>query len=264
MSLTETSKALWRDDTKLQAYRPGISSKPTIDIYTLAGRKLRSIPWDKGTIKTLGWSEEEALLVVTTDGNVRCYDIQGDFSHFSLGQAAEDHGVESVRFYASGLVALLGNNTFVTVSSYTEPRPKVLASPPAGEIHSWAIVSPEHTLSRSVEVLLSVGKTVYVVDATDSEDRLIDIGPFSHISVSPDGRFANLYGVDGRAHIISSDFQQRLFTHESDSKTPPQYVEWCGTEALIAWEDEVHIIGPGDLSSSYIYDSTRVHIISGG
>lgn len=201
---------------------------------------------------------------MTTDGNVRCYDIQGDFSHFSLGQAAEDHSVVSCRFYASGMVALLGNNTFVTVSSYSEPRPKPLANPPAGEIHSWAIVSPEHTLSRSVEVLISIGKTVHVLDAMDCEDRLIDIGPFSHISVSPDGRFANLYGVDGRAHIISSDFQQRLFTHESDSRTPPQYVEWCGTEALIAWEDEVHIIGPGDLSSSYIYDSTRVHIISGG
>lgn len=90
--------ALWRDDTKLQAYQAGRSSKPTIDIYTLAGRKLRSIPWDKGAIQTLGWSEEEALLVVTTDGNVRCYDIQGDFSHFSLGHGAENHGVKSCRY----------------------------------------------------------------------------------------------------------------------------------------------------------------------
>lgn len=71
-----------------------------------------------------------------------------------------------------------------------------------------------------------------------------------------------MYGADGRAHIISSDFQERIFEHESDSKTPPKYVEWCGSEALIAWEDEVHIIGPGDTSSSYIYDSTRVHVIS--
>lgn len=160
------------------------------------------------------------------------------------------------------MVALLGNNSLVSVSSYSEPRPKQLASTPDGEIHSWAIISPDHTLSRSVEVLLSIGRTVHVVDATDCEDRFLDIGPFTHISVSPDGRFANLYGADGRAHIISSDFQERIFEHESDSKTPPKYVEWCGSEALIAWEDEVHIIGPGDTSSSYIYDSTRVHVIS--
>lgn len=167
------------------------------------------------------------------------------------------------RFYDHGMVALLGNNSLVAVSSYSEPRPKALATTPEGTIHSWALVSPNHTLSRSVEVLLSVEQTVYVVDATDCEDRFLDIGPFSHISVSPDGRYVNLYAKNGKAHVISSDFQERLFEHDSDSKTPPKYVEWCGSDALIAWEDEVHIIGPGDVSSSYIYDSTRVHVISG-
>ncbi|KAI6767945.1 hypothetical protein HG530_005954 [Fusarium avenaceum] len=237
--------ALWRDDTKLLAYQPGRSAKPAIDIYSLAGQKLRSIPWDKGTIKGLGWSEDETLLVVTADGH-----------------GADNYSVESCRFYDHGMVALLGNNSLVTVSSYSEPRPKALAQTPEGEIHSWSIVSPNHTLSRSVEVLLSVEKTVYVVDATDCEDRFLDIGPFSHISVSPDGRYVNLYAVNGKAHVISSDFQERLFEHDSDSQTPPLYVEWCGTDALIAWEDEVHIIGPGDSSSSYIYDSTRVHVVS--
>ncbi|KND89060.1 putative vacuolar protein sorting-associated protein 16 [Tolypocladium ophioglossoides CBS 100239] len=256
--------ALWRDDTKLLAHQPGRSSKPAIDIYSLAGKKLRSIPWDKGVIAGLGWSEDESLLVVTADGNVRCYDLQGDFSNFSLGHGADNYGVESCRFYDNGMVALLGNNSLVTVSSYAEPRPKLLATAPEGEgeIHAWAIISPDHTLSRSVEVLLSVGSTVFVVDATDCEDRFLDIGPFSHISVSPDGRYVNLYGKNGKAHVISGDFQDKLFEHHSDSQTPPQYVEWCGSDAIIAWEDEVHIIGPGVQSSSYIYDSTRVHVIS--
>ncbi|UKZ68569.1 uncharacterized protein TrAtP1_009594 [Trichoderma atroviride] len=187
---------------------------------------------------------------------------RGDFSHFSLGNGADNYGVESCRFYDNGLVALLGNNTLVTVSSYAEPRPKLLASVPAGEIHSWGIIAPNHTLSRSVEVLLSIGSTVYVVDATDCEDRFLDVGPFSHISVSPNGGFVNLYGKNGKAHVISSDFQERLFEHNSNSNTPPKYVEWCGSDAIIAWEDEVHVIGPGDESSSYIYDSTRVHVVS--
>ncbi|KAI5457799.1 vacuolar sorting protein [Mariannaea sp. PMI_226] len=254
--------ALWRDDTKLLAYQPGISSKPSIDIYSLSGKKLRSIPWDKGQIKGLGWSEDETLLVVTADGIVRCYDLQGDFTQFSLGHGADNHSVVSCRFYDHGMVALLGDNTLVTVSSYSEPRPKTLATIPEGEIHSWAIVSPNHTLSRSVEVLLSIEQTVYVLDATDCEDRFLDIGPFSHISISPDGRYVNLFAKNGKAHVISSDFQERLMEHDSDSQTPPQYVEWCGSDAIIAWEDEVRIIGPGDVSSSFIYDSTRVHVIS--
>ncbi|KAM3520465.1 hypothetical protein MY4038_009414 [Beauveria bassiana] len=254
--------ALWPDETKLQAHQPGKSSKPSIDIYSLAGQKLRSIPWDQGSIKGLGWSDAETLLVVAADGHVRCYDLQGDFSHFSLGHGADNYGVESCRFYNSGMVALLGNNTLVTVASYSEPRPKLLATPPSGEIGAWAIVPPAYTLSRSVEVLLSIEATVYILDAADCEDRLPDFGSLSHISVSPDGRFVTLYASDGKAHVTSSDLQDLEFVHESDSKTPPQYVEWCGSDAIIAWEDEVHIIGPNDQSASYIYDSTRVHVIS--
>ena len=177
--------------------------------------------------------------------------------------AKTSYSADVFRFYDSGMVALLGNNTLVTVTSYTEPRPRMLATPPSDEIYSWAIIPPENTLSRSVEVLLSIQNTVFVVDASECEDRYLNVGPFSHISVSPDGRFVNLYSTGGKAHVVSSDLQEPIFEHESDSKTTPQYVEWCGSDAIVAWEDEVHIIGAGDQSSSYIYDSTRVHVISG-
>ena len=42
--------------------------------------------WDHGTIKGLGWSEDEKLIVVTEDGTVRVYEgLQSDFVPFSLG-----------------------------------------------------------------------------------------------------------------------------------------------------------------------------------
>jgi hypothetical protein len=42
--------------------------------------------WDKGSVRGLGWSEDEKLLVVTEDGTVRCYfDLQSDFVPFTLG-----------------------------------------------------------------------------------------------------------------------------------------------------------------------------------
>ena len=40
-------------------------------------------------MRGLGWSEDEQLLVVTEDGMVRCYyDLQGDFTQFSLGNVS--------------------------------------------------------------------------------------------------------------------------------------------------------------------------------
>ncbi|KAI1265082.1 vacuolar protein sorting-associated protein [Xylariaceae sp. FL1019] len=255
--------AITRDDTKVTAYRAGQSTKPSIDIYSCAGKLLKTVAWDKGAIKGLGWSEDEKLLVVSYDGTIRCYyNLQGDFNQFSLGREAEDFGVQSCRFYDHGMVALLTNNTLVTVSSYDEPRPKVLTTPPEGEVHSWAIIPPSFTLSRSVEVLLSIGKTVYVVDATDCEDRFLDIGPFTHISVSPNGKFAALYTSNGRAHVITADFQDRLSEHNSRSQIKPNYLEWCGTSAIvIAWEDEVNVVGPRSAATSFVYDG-RVHVIA--
>jgi hypothetical protein len=114
-----------------------------------------------------------------------------------------------------------------------------------------------------VEVLLSIANTVHVVDAAESEDRLLDIGPFTHISVSPNGRFVALYTETGKAYVITSDFQNRLSEHNSKSKTPPKDVQWCGNDAVvIAWEDEVHVIGPNNAAAKYFYDG-RVHLIAG-
>ena len=90
---------MFRDESKIVAYRASKSSKPSIDIYSCAGKLIRSIAWEKGSIKGLGWSEDEKLLVVTTDGSVRCYyDLQGEFTQFSLGNGAEEYGVKSCRY----------------------------------------------------------------------------------------------------------------------------------------------------------------------
>ena len=167
------------------------------------------------------------------------------------------------RFYGTGFVALLSNNYLIAVPRYDEPRPKLLATPPDGDVHSWTLIPPAYTLSRSVEVLLSVGQTILVVDSGESEDRMLDIGPFTHISVSPNGKFVALYTETGKAYVITSDFQNRLSEHDSRSKIPPKDVQWCGNDAVvIAWEDEVHIIGPNNAAAKYFYDG-RVHLIAG-
>lgn len=225
--------------------------------------------WEHGSIRGLGWSDDEELLVVTEDGTVRRYfGLHGDFSPFSLGnvyldasillvqltnfllQGAEEYGVRACRFWSSGFVALLYNNQLIAVSQYDEPRPKLLATCPEGEVSSWSLIPPAYTLSRSVEVLLAVDKTIYVVDATDAEDKMLQNGPFKHVSVSPTGRFVALFTGDGKVWVVSSDFQNKFSEYDSKAKTPPKTVEWCGDDAVIlAWEDEIHIVGPNGAAS---------------
>ncbi|OQO14833.1 hypothetical protein B0A48_00215 [Cryoendolithus antarcticus] len=254
--------ALYRDDSKIYSVRSTQAAKGTIDIYSCAGTLIRQVPWDKGGIKGLGWSDEERLLVVTQDGTVRSYvDLQTDFTSFSLGHAAEEHGVMSCKFWTTGFVALLGNNTIIAVTRYDEPRPHQLATPPRGEVASWAVIPPEYTSSRSVEVVLAIDKTIYVADAAECEDRQLEAGPFRHIAVSPNGKFIALYTDDGKVWVISADFQDRFSEYESKVKTPPREVQWCGNNAVIlAWEDELHLVGPNGSATKYD-DYSFLHIV---
>ncbi|KAL9590998.1 MAG: hypothetical protein Q9203_000194 [Teloschistes exilis] len=254
--------ALFRDTDKLQTYRGTQAAKSSIDVYSYAGKLIRRINWDKGAVRGLGWSEDERLLVIADDGTVRCYnDLQGDFTQFSLGFGAEQHKVRACRFWPSGFVAILTNNHLITVVSYGEPRPKLLAVPPEEGIHSWAVIPPAYALSRSVEVLVAIGQTIYLVDSSDTEDRVLPNGPFNHISVSPNGLYVTLYTDDGMVWVITTDFQNKIGEYESRAKTPPKDVQWCGNDAvMLAWEDEVHLIGPNGASLKYYFDGW-VHLI---
>ena len=149
------------------------------------------------------------------------------------------------RFWSSGFVAILSNNRLIAVTHYHDPRPKALAVPPEDLVHSWAIIPPNFTLSRSVEVLIAIGQTIFVVDPTEAEDRVLPNGPFKHVSVSPNGQFVALYTEDGKVWVVTSDFQNKVGEYASKAKTTPKDVQWCGNDSvLLAWEDEVHMIGP--------------------
>jgi hypothetical protein len=223
---------------------------------------ISQLSWEKGSIRGIGWSDDERLLVVSEDGTVRCYyGLHGDFHPFSLGHDSESVGVVSCRFYSSGFVALLSNNALISVTSYDEPRPKLLASPPEGQVHSWSLIPPAYTNSRSVEVLLAIENTIYVVDITEAEDRGLSDGPFKHVSVSPNGRFAALYTEDGKVWVVGSDFQNKYSEYDSKAKTTPTVVHWCGNDSVIlAWEDEIHMVGPNGVASKHYYDD-QVHVV---
>jgi vacuolar protein sorting-associated protein 16 len=157
-------------------------------------------------------------------------------------------------------VALLSNNQLISVSHYNEPRPKLLAPSPEGEVSAWCLIPPTCTLSRSVEVLFAVDKTIYTIDATEAEDRVLQNGPFKHVSVSPTGRFIALFTNDRKLWVVSSDFQNKFSEYDSKAKTPPMAIPWCGDDSVIlAWEDEIHMVGPNGAAVRSAYLSLNIY-----
>lgn len=169
--------------------------------------------------------------------------------------------MKACRFWSTGVVALLLNNHLVSVPRYDEPRPRLLAVPPEALIRSWTLIPPAYTLSRSVEVLVAIGETIYVVDPTESDDRMLQNGPFTHIAVSPNGRYVTLHTEEGKVWIISSDFQDKLSEYDTRSKILPKDVQWCGNDAvMLAWEDEVHLIGVQSAGAAAKYGSPHCRL----
>ena len=194
---------------------------------------------------------------------VRCYTLQGDFSQFSLGKDAETAKVRDCRFFPAGLVALLSDSKLVTCH-FNTPQPRQLASPPAHDsILSWAVIPPQSS-TRHVEVLLATRTTILVADQVEVQDQLLQQGPFSHMALSPNGRFLALYtasNASGRIWVVYSDFQKGIsdFTIPSgtaDADGAVRQIAWVGNDAVaISWEGgRVVVMGPTGGYLEYFYN----------
>ncbi|CEI87038.1 hypothetical protein RMCBS344292_01458 [Rhizopus microsporus] len=255
--------AMIRDDRKVLLLQKQQPIKPTIYMYTSAGKLIEQIQWDRGKIVGLGWTEQEQLVVVTEDGSVRLYTLHGQFSQFSLGKEAKDDGIIDCQIWGGGLVAMTSKYQLISVTNFLEPQPKPLADirldePP----HSWTIVPPQFTLSRHVEVLIATGSTILVVDSNEATDEHLTQGPFTKMAVSPNGKFLALFTADGKLWVVSTDFQKNMSEYSTKSRIPPQQLVWCGTDAVVLyWDHIVLIVGPYGDWIKYSYEDP-IYLVS--
>lgn len=114
--------------------------------------------------------------------------------------------------------------------------------------HSWAVIPPDQSISRHVEVLLSVDATILTVDNLESADQRVARGPFLHVSPSPNGKFLALLTFSGLLWVVSTDFQRELVVLDTatvGAEGPVNQVEWCGNDAvLVTWNDLASLILP--------------------
>jgi hypothetical protein len=210
---------------------------------------------------------DERLVVLNEEGVYRIYDLQGDYQQYSLGTEAGELGVIDARIHENGLVALTGSLTLLEVKDWEGGRPLTLANPGEHAHHaitthsnnenvgltdppnSWAVIPPDMTISRHVEVLLSVESSILVVDNLESIDQRLSRGPFTHISPSPNGKSLALLTFSGTLWVVSTDFQRNLAEFETGSVAGTdgqvRQVEWCGNDAiLVTWDALTVLVGP--------------------
>ena len=122
-----------------------------------------------------------------------------------------------------------------------------LSQPP----NAWAIIPPDQTISRHVEVLLSVESTIFSVDNLETVDQRLSRGPFTHLATSPNGKSLALLTYSGLLWVVSTDFQRNLAEYDTNQATSlgaegtARQIVWCGNDAvLVTWDRLALLVGP--------------------
>ncbi|KAI0712429.1 vacuolar protein sorting-associated protein 16 [Earliella scabrosa] len=256
--------ALMRNTTKIVAlgHAAPAFSKAQIQVYSPAGEGLLLLSWDQGKIIRFGWTGDERLVVLNEEGVYRIYDLQGEYQQYSLGNEAGEMGIIDARIHETGLVALTGSLTFLEVKEWVGGKPLTLANPGLSQPpQSWTVIPPDQTISRHVEVLLSVESTIYSVDNLESLDQRISRGPFTHMSPSPNGKSLALLTYSGLLWVVSTDFQRSLAEFDTTAVVggsgDVHQVEWCGNDAvLVTWGSLAVLVGPFGDTLQYFYSGS--------
>ncbi|WVR04982.1 hypothetical protein IAU60_001994 [Kwoniella sp. DSM 27419] len=257
--------AMIRDERKLLVSNrhPG---KPKIQLYTSSGLPIGTIPWDLSAPVLLHFTST-SLVAMSDEGVYRVYDLSNPatFKQYSLGGEGES-GVVDARAWEDGMVVLTGNLEWIEVRGWKGGRAIPLASslltePPT----AWTLISPEQSPTGHLQLLVSSSTTIITLDALERIDQRISRGPFSHIRVSPNGRFLALITSTGTLWVVSSDFGRNLSEVDigelSDGAGMPERVEWCGDNAVVlGWGGRVVIVGPAGDSLAYDYPPA-VHLV---
>jgi hypothetical protein len=82
------------------------STQQNIKIYTQSGKLLSQFPIQSRLV-AFGWVSGERLVCVSEDGGVKLYNLHGEYTQFSMGGVAKEHGIIDCMIWESGILILL-------------------------------------------------------------------------------------------------------------------------------------------------------------
>ncbi|RSH95606.1 hypothetical protein EHS25_000698 [Saitozyma podzolica] len=264
--------ALMRDERKVMLLGKHSPGKPKIQVYTSSGILIATCAWELSPPILIHFTGSH-LMVLSDEGTYRLYDLSNpsQYTQYTLGAEVAEMGIVSAKAYDDGFVVLTGGLQFLEVRGWRGGRvsalaPSELKEPP----HAWAIIPPDQSTSGHVELLFSPGTTIVTLDALEHIDQRISRGPFSHILLSPNGRFLALITATGLLWVVSADFARNFsevdissFGENANGEGGgvPEKAEWCGDNAVVlAWGGRVVVVGPSGEYLKYDY-SPAVHLI---
>jgi len=234
--------------------RAGVK-KSHIVIYTLAGRKIVTIPWEGGRVVALGWTGSENLVCVLEEGTLVVYSIHGQQIYTRIiAREVREHRVMECKFFHTlegnaGFAVMTHNFQFFVVGdsdrSRDELRVKKLADLPAAAVKPscWSVL-PQ---GSQFNVLAAVEDKLYILDPFEAVQQNVVCKKESplywvEMAISLNGRAIALVDRDGYLWGGSSDFKicETEFDLQSTSKV--LQMQWGGKDFFVLIMDRIMFV----------------------
>ncbi|KAL0479856.1 vacuolar protein-sorting protein VPS16, partial [Acrasis kona] len=267
--------AITRDPRKMLRVKNS-DGKQYIYIYTCAGKLLSKFEWllsSRGSLIHIGFSDEEALICVSDDGQVFLYDLFGKtLFQFSFVPEVKEKEILKVTTWGNGVAILTKDFHVFVVSDLDAPYCEKLSMVPVvGEYDdekeiAMCVIPPEQSTTNQIEIILGLPQcnTIYLVNSERCTDMKLNNGPFAKINASPSGDALATFTEDGALWVVKSDFTENHAEFNTKSAAPPHQVAWCGEDSVcLYWEPEqinregtslLLMIGPNGDHQKFAYE----------
>lgn len=209
--------AVIRDDSKIvQLYAESALRK--LRVFNSAGLQLSELIWRNpgGRLIGMSWTDEQTLVCITQDGSVYMYniDLESVGSVVSMGRDCFTNSVVECVFWGNGVVCINEAFQVFCIQDFRNPVSCQLAETGIEDFPLCvAVIEPQYTMSGNVEVLLSVGDQILMVEEDGVQRLSVDVGPIQKMAVSQNAKLLAAFTHDGRLVIMTSDFSDIIFEH---------------------------------------------------
>ena len=119
----------------------------------------------------MGWTLDEQLLVITEQGTLYIYNLQGESKMVSLGEDAQQFGILDAIINNFEIIILTGNYKFIAILNFNDPRLRGMSSIGLnGMPDSWSIIPSD---GQHSELLVAYQNTIYQLNMVKAIDQVI-------------------------------------------------------------------------------------------
>eukprot|EP01060_Flectonema_neradi_P002842 TRINITY_DN1178_c2_g2_i1.p1 TRINITY_DN1178_c2_g2~~TRINITY_DN1178_c2_g2_i1.p1 ORF type:complete len:859 (+),score=151.60 TRINITY_DN1178_c2_g2_i1:70-2646(+) len=226
-----------------------VATGKKIRIFTSSGRLISQFSQCEGangTIHSLGWTSEEQLTTLYTDGLICTYSIRGEKRlEESLGANIID-----AAYYPDGLVVLVEGCRLRHIIYRTEGRKRRLEVTPFADVgltqppHAITCLTPE-SLSTDIPLQVYVSPTqvdhmsgtLYQVNDRECRDLQIPLSYILRVAVSPKRTHVATFSREGAINVSRSNMMENVINFDTRSFEPPNQLLWCGDDVVVGiWQ----------------------------